>query len=436
MSAQKWAASALSTVLKLNNIIGFLPISLDKILNAVADETHALFSSRFCCIYVVDEDNSLKLAAFRSPGEQEPDIHIASGMEQCETLRDNLPYIACGTTGSCKNICPNRKILFTGDTSHVCIPMTTGSDIHGVLSLTFASEQSLSKEKLNVLLSVANLISTAIQRYKLFEKLKNEKAEIERTYSKISSLNCMLNKKIQELEEAQQKLIQSEKLAVTGELTAGLCHEINNPISIILNRIECLKLESEEYQLPVIVLKDLEAIYSYAAKVSALVQDLLIFSKHHPIDFKIVNIKSILTRVLKMQPPYQCKVHVNIPSSIQNVYGDSDRLEQVFINLLSNAQDAMPEGGDIFIKACIVSEFVEIMVEDTGTGIGEEHLDKIFDPFFTTKKIGKGSGLGLSICYGIIKHHGGDIFVKSTQGKGSIFTIRLPLKNQQTTGTE
>lgn len=439
----EWTAAALSTVIKLNNIIGFLPINIDKTLKAVVDETYNLFNPQMCCIYMVGEGNNLELAAFRASGCLIPDFHVSSSIEACSTLRDGLPYLACRAVSCSASICPNRNVPDNADISHACIPMITGTDIHGVLSLTYQPERVLPRDKLNVLLSIANQVSMAIQRYNLFEKLRKEKSEIERTYSEIATLNEMLTKKIEELKDTQNKLIQSEKLAATGELTAGLCHEINNPISIILNRIECLKMEAKELSLPEIVLKDLDVISSYAAKVSSIVQDLLIFSRHHPVEFGRVNIKAIIETVAGMLRDELirngCIVHMDIPHSVPDIYGDADRLEQVFRNLIANAVDAMPDGGNIYIDAEIPSErpdFLLVRIKDEGEGIAEENMHRIFDPFFTTKKLGKGSGLGLSICYGIIKNHGGDITVKSVLNRGTIFSVYLPLRQVMGDGCE
>jgi signal transduction histidine kinase len=301
--------------------------------------------------------------------------------------------------------------------------------------MTFQPEKILSRDKLNVLLSIANQLSLAIQRYRLFERLRNEKLEVERVYKEISSLNEILRKNIGELKDTQDRLIQSEKLAATGELTAGLCHEINNPLSIILYRIECLKMESKDLSLPEVVIKDLDVIYSYAAKVSSIVQDLLIFSRHHSTEFDNVNIRAVIERAVGIfqndLKRNKCAVHLNMPPYIPDVYGDMDRLEQVFQNLVSNAIGSMPDGGNIYIEAEIPTgqpDSVAIKIRDEGEGIAEENLRRIFNPFFTTKKLGRGSGLGLSICYGIIKNHGGEITVKSVVDKGSLFTVYLPVK--------
>ncbi|HSB34193.1 MAG TPA: ATP-binding protein [Nitrospirota bacterium] len=427
--ADEWSMTALSTVTKLSNIIGFLPINLDEILKAVVQATHTLFAPRSCAVYLIRPENRLDVAAWKTEDGRAPDVHYQNATEACSALRDGLPHISCAS-----DECRNRK-PGAGTASYVCIPLTTGSDVHGVLSLTLQPEESMSRDRLNVLLSIANQVSASIQRHRLFETLNSEKQEIERAYRSISDLNSLLTRKIDELRMTQDRLIQSEKLAATGELSAGLCHEINNPISIILNRIECLKMEADDLSLSDTVLRDLEVIYNHAAKVSSLVQDLLIFSRHHPVEFQPVNLPALIDRVIgslhNVLVGSGCRVHVDIPLGVSYTVGDSDRLEQVFRNLLANAVDAMPLGGNIFIKAerCLErGGAMLIHVQDEGEGIPEGDLLRIFDPFFTTKKLGKGSGLGLSICYGIVKSHGGDIRVKSERGRGSTFSVSLPLE--------
>lgn len=431
----EWTADALSTIIKLNNIIGFLPIDLDSTLKAVVNEIYNLFYPQTSCIYLLSENNTLELAAFKTSDGLTPDVHINPTIELCAALRDSLPYLACSATSCSATICPNRKAPEGASISHACIPLITTNEAHGVLSISFQPERILSRDKLNVLLSIANQVSLVIQRYRLFENLKKEKIEIEKAYREIVDLNKMLKRNIEELEETQQKLIHSEKLAATGELSARLCHEINNPMSIILNRIQCLKMESTELSLPSIVLKDLDVISSYASRVSSLVQDLLIFSRYHSSEFDSVDIKALLERVtgiLKDEADRSgCKIHIGIPSNIPEIYGDVDKLEQVFRNLVANAIDAMPHGGNIYLEteeSLEKPDFLKIKVRDGGEGIQEENLHRIFDPFFTTKKLGKGSGLGLSICYGIIKNHGGDIKVKSVLNNGSVFTVYLPIR--------
>ncbi len=429
---EEWVSSALSTVIKLSNIIGYLPGDVDKTLQTVTEEVFYLFCPEFCCVYMVEEEGSLELMTYKGQGESPPDLHIDHTVGACVALRDGLPYVACEDTQ-----CPNRKLFGAPEFIHVCIPMVTGSEAYGVISVTFSAERNLGRNEIDVLLSITSQTSAAIQRYRLFEKLRTEKSEIENAYKEIKRLNVMLKSKIEELKRTQQKLIQSEKLAATGMLSAGLCHEINNPLSVILNRIECLKMEAEELTLPEQVMRDLDVIYSNASKVSGVVQNLLIFSRHHPVKFDYTDLQPLLEKVIYMLDDDlkrgRCVVHIQIDDKLKTLYCDKERIEHVFSNILSNAIDAMPEGGNIYIHSRPSEDrkgYLEISIRDEGKGIPEEHLHRIFDPFFTTKSLGKGTGLGLSICYGIVKAHKGEIRLKSSPNRGSTFTVLLPCSQE------
>ncbi|MFN3479003.1 MAG: ATP-binding protein [Thermodesulfovibrionales bacterium] len=428
---REWNRRALSTIVKLNNITGFLPLDIKSTLKSIASEVSNLFNLHTACVYII-EDGMLNLVAFSTPDGLIPDIHLNSSMNACAALRHGLPFIACKSETP-RLICQNRKITCR-NLSHICIPLLTGSDTNGVFSVSFTEGDGLSREEMDVLFSIANQASMTIHRHRLFETLKRERFEMEEAYKEISFLNELLSQKIEELQEARFKLLQSEKLVAIGELAAGLCHEINNPLSIIQNRIECLKMEAEELAIPETVLKDLEVVQLYAMKASSIVKDLLIFSRSPSVEFRPIRIESVLRdAIMALESDLKkgnCSVETIIGEDIPELMGDYDRLEQVFRNLIANAIDAMPGGGKILIETRISSErngFIEVTVNDEGTGIPDEIIHRIFDPFFTTKKLGKGTGLGLSICYGIIKNHGGNITVQTAINKGSIFTVYLPL---------
>lgn len=429
---REWNRRALSTIIRLNNITGFLPLDIYSTLKSIVNEVSNLFNLDTACIYTVEE-GKLSLAAFKTGDGLTPDVHYSSDVSACAALRDGLPFIACSSENY-RLICQNRKV-YSDESSHICIPLLTGRDVNGVFSVSFPREKGLTREEMDVFLSIANQASMTIHRHRLFETLKRERIEVEEAYREISFLNEVLSQKIKELQEVKFKLLQSEKLVAVGELTAGLCHEINNPLSIIQNRIECLRMEAEELSLPKTVLKDLEVIHLYASKASSIVKDLLIFSRPHPVEFRPLSIKSVIEGVVRMLESELkrsgCFVEIEIDKGIPELWGDHDRLEQVFRNLITNAIDAMPKGGRISITSRLSSEksgFVEVSVRDEGTGMPDEIIHRIFDPFFTTKKIGKGTGLGLSICYGIIKNHGGEITVSTVLNKGSIFTVYLPFE--------
>ncbi len=225
----------------------------------------------------------------------------------------------------------------------------------------------------------------------------------------------------------QQRLLTSEKLASIGLLSAGVAHEINTPLTGISSYIQMLqkKLTDTHYaQL-------LEKIEAQTDRVARIIKNLLAFARN-PSDtsFHRVNIKEILEEILSLID-YKLK-NMNILlklelDSVPAVSAQGERLQQVFINIILNALDAMPQGGTLGIQLFAEDKQAVVRISDTGTGIKPEHMAHIFDPFFTTKGIGKGTGLGLSISYAIIKEHEGHIHVSSEVGRGSTFTISLPL---------
>ena len=248
-------------------------------------------------------------------------------------------------------------------------------------------------------------------------------------------LESRVNDRTKELQDTQVHLIQTEKLAATGKLAAGVAHEINNPIGIILNRIECLEMEAAEKKIGKEIMKDLKVISEHAKRVSKIVGGLLAFSRQTSGDskFQQMNINDILEKGVALFDRIALQKGVQIEKRLSNslppILGDFQKLEQAMVNLIDNALDATERGGRIIVesrKKFRNDYFVQILVSDTGCGIPKENLDKIFDPFFTTKDVGKGTGLGLAVSYGIIKEHHGKIEVKSDNGKGATFIITIP----------
>ncbi len=224
----------------------------------------------------------------------------------------------------------------------------------------------------------------------------------------------------------QQQLVTSEKLASIGLLSAGVAHEINTPLTGISSYIQMLqkKLTDSHYT------QILEKIEVQTERVSRIIKNLLNFA-HNPAEsaFHKVSIADSLQEIISLIE-YKLKA-MNIKlemdlAPVKRIWGQGERLQQVFINIILNAIDAMPKGGILRIQAAQEGRDVIVKIADTGTGIQPQHLAHIFDPFFTTKGIGKGTGLGLSISYAIIKEHEGHMTVESEAGKGTCFTILIP----------
>lgn len=240
----------------------------------------------------------------------------------------------------------------------------------------------------------------------------------------------------EKLRETQDQLIQSSKMTALGELAAGVAHELNQPLTVIkgLSQNICKNMDASSP-----LYDKLRLIAEASRKMELVIRHLRIFSRTDgptlsPVDLNRVirDAYAIVREILA-----NSSVQVNMAlSEIPLVLGSSNRLEQVVINLVTNARDAMPNGGSIEISTGTVkrgpSTLVRMSIRDTGCGIPKGHIARIFDPFFTTKDIGKGTGLGLSISYGIIKEHRGEITVESEPCKGTVFHVVLPPATSET----
>lgn len=296
----------------------------------------------------------------------------------------------------------------------------------------------------NVNIDVGDEIGQLAKTFnKMVDSLRQSRNEIEE-YNR--TLEQKIVERTMELEEAQAQLLQSEKMSAIGQLAAGVAHELNNPLGgilgyaqIALEKIKKVEPASQARAELTNYERYLTEIEKQSRRCKNIVQNLLRFSRmpqraeHVMVDITRV-ITETATFVQHQMHMNQIELKLQLASVLPPVSGDAGQLQQVFTNLLLNAMHASRPGNDIVIKtqsSPALGEFggaVEIQFVDSGCGIPKENLKKIFEPFFTTKELGKGTGLGLSVSYGIIRDHGGEIRVMSTEGKGSIFTVIIPLQ--------
>ncbi len=233
-------------------------------------------------------------------------------------------------------------------------------------------------------------------------------------------------KDITERKKLEYQVIQSEKLVALGQLSAGMAHEINNPLFVISGRLELLLQEKLDHK----VRENLVLINNQAIRIQQLVERILKFSRKTNPTLEPLNINETIEQVLPLinfskLPAAKIKIEKNFDQAMPFIKGDLHQLQEVFVNLLMNAYQSMPGGGVIrIITSNFHNLYAQIQISDTGIGVAPEQLKNIFMPFFTTKK--EGTGLGLSICHNIIKNHGGSIELESQINQGSTFTIKLP----------
>lgn len=280
--------------------------------------------------------------------------------------------------------------------------------IIGALVVGCRSRRGFSTAEMNLLAALGNQVAATIDKSVLLEQSREA---------------------YESLRMAQEQLLQSEKMAAVGQLISGVAHELNNPLTAILGYSQLLKSEElmnargADY---------LEKLYKQAQRTHHIVQNLLSFARQHKTERAPVDLNQILGDTLTLREYdmnlSNIRIHRDFNRKIPNIGGDFHQLQQVFLNILNNAVDAIVEKGgkgEIWIRTDAVENRARVEITDSGPGV--QNPQRVFDPFYTTKAVGKGTGLGLSICYGIVKEHGGEIQVRNTPPRGAAFTIWFPL---------
>jgi signal transduction histidine kinase len=235
---------------------------------------------------------------------------------------------------------------------------------------------------------------------------------------------------ITERKKMEERLIETDRLASIGELAAGIAHELNNPLTSVIGFSQLLM----EKDVADDVREDIKVIYGEAQRTAQVVKGLLTFARKHAPVKQLVNINSIIEKVLELRAYQQrlsnIQVNTRFAPDLPEIMADYFQLQQVFLNIIINAEHFMIEAhnrGTLTITTERIRDIIRASFADDGPGISKETLGHLFDPFFTTKEVGKGTGLGLSICHGIITEHGGRIYAKSKSSKGATFVVELPI---------
>jgi two-component system NtrC family sensor kinase len=259
------------------------------------------------------------------------------------------------------------------------------------------------------------------------ESLKEKIQQLDEVNRNLAERNAEVEQALAQLKYAQEELVKSERLAVTGKMTAQLSHEINNPIHNIQSLLQSSlrKVEGQPQELISLALEEVTRMAKLTRQMLDFYRGSLVAIETDPVD-----VRDVLVNLLKENEETLTRQNIHTildaPPGLSSVLGSRDKLKQVFLNLLLNAKDAMPNGGTLTLVMRQQNGLMKVLVSDTGIGIPHEHLGKIFDAFFTTKKEVSGVGLGLSVTYGIVQQHKGTINVASTMGKGTTFTIEFP----------
>ena len=319
-----------------------------------------------------------------------------------------------------------------------------------------------SSDELGLLAAAFNEMSRAlsVRETQIQEMTRNLEIIVKKRTHELEDSNEALKQAYLDLQKAHEQLVQTEKMASLGQLVAGIAHEIKNPLNFIYGNTDFLReytLRTQELvekleALPSITPDDrlrineekeairydfiredlrtlIEDLTEGTERINAIVSDLRIFSRMDAADATEIDVHALIDMSLNLlRNQYKDRVEVHKDyGGIPKIRGYAGKLNQVFMNLLSNAFYAVAEKGDVWIRTRAIQEAIEIEIEDSGVGIPKENQNRIFEPFFTTKPVGQGTGLGLSISYGVIEEHRGEIRVLSVPGKGTVFSIRLPI---------
>jgi signal transduction histidine kinase/CheY-like chemotaxis protein len=294
-------------------------------------------------------------------------------------------------------------------TSILAVPIKMSDHRIGTLSADSKETNAFSADDERLLMTLATQAAAAIENARLLQDVQQS---------------------LRDLKATQAQLIQSEKLSAIGQLIAGVAHELNNPLTAVMGYTQLLQTSDcldEE------TLRDLNKIYSQAQRAAKIVQNLLTFARQYKAERQFVNVNEVLERTLELRM-YQLRVEnievvTELADCVLGVMGDPNQLQQVFLNLINNAQDAMVDhhgSGRLIVRSERVDDKIQVRFIDNGPGLSPRVRQHLFEPFFTTKEVGKGTGLGLSICFGIISQHEGEIRAESKEGEGATFIVELP----------
>ncbi len=396
-------------------------LDLEKVLNRIVEAAVFVTGAEEGSLLLVDKDTGeLYLRAARNLGEK-----FARGFRlkvehsiAGQVVKTGKPILQSTRDEETLKVKTDYLVK-----SLVNVPLKAKDEVIGVLTVNNKiSPRPFTDNDVHLLSALADYATIAIVNAQLYEETRRWSEELERK----------VEERTRELRAAQEQLLQTEKLASIGQLAAGVAHEINNPVGVILGFSQgILKTLSADDPLK----KPLTIIEKESLHCKRIVQNLLDFAQRSRLTPHPTNINEVIDtscELLEHQISLQnVELIKGYDSALPSIMADPNQLQQVFINIMLNAYQAMPDGGTLHITTRTTGSELQVIFADTGTGIPPENIQHIFDPFFTTKEVGEGTGLGLSVSYGIIKAHGGDIEVESEVGKGTTFTIKLPLPDHK-----
>ncbi len=463
------------TELKTLNAVGKVlssTLKLNDLLEELEESTSSLFADSMCSVCLYHESTGeieyrVSMSSTRKlpPRRRKPGDTLIGWVirERAMLLVDNLknhdgrpldPWLVEQTDRA-----DMEAVTWLG------VPLVSREHLVGVLTILSSRRKAFGKDEVDLIVTLGSQVAKAIENASLYagleqsrtnveewnkeleEKVDERTAELEEMKAELVALNRELEQRVEvrtnELQEMEARVVQSGRLAAVGEMAAGVAHELNNPLGGILGYVQYdlekilgkggSDLTADEVNN---LGKHLTSIEKAAQRCRGIVQSLLTFSQASQSAYSEIDVNDVLSEALRVTGRQLTARGIHLSSMLDTselaIVGDPYQLRQVFANLILNARDAMTSGDTLTVRTVRTEESdgstnAEAIFEDTGCGIAEENLVRVFEPFFTTRPTGEGTGLGLSVSYGIVKGHGGQIEVASRLEKGTVFTVRLPL---------
>lgn len=386
-----------------------LYIEIDDLLTLVPDLSLAFLPGESAMICLLDEQQAINCYTRHRAGSKVYHKQLVPPSFIDKFISNPVPSIWANEPSSLED--------FDYD-SGMIVALPHGESLLGFL-LIASRESQYDDKHLQLFQGIGRQAALAIRNAQLYEIQSNYALHLE----------DMVNERTKELESAQQLLMRAEKLASIGHLAASIAHEINNPLQPIRINLEHM-LEDIQDNVPIDT-RAVETIQESVERIRRIVSRLLEFTGKRNLDssdIQLLNIRQIIESVIGLNRKFFEKENMQIAADLNDlppVYGSKDQLEQVFMNIILNAKAAMQQNGTLRIGTYLDNDYAIAQFTDNGIGIPSEELSKIFDPFYSTKA--SGTGLGLFVSYGIVQQHHGEIEVSSQVGKGSTFTVRLPI---------
>jgi PAS domain S-box-containing protein len=377
---------------------------------------------------VPDKPNTVKTVSLIADGSFIDNIEVDLRGTPCETI---LEKITCSYSSGIQDKFPGAFMMARMGVEGYAGTLLSGSSGSplGLMAVMYRKPFSNSTMVESMLQIFAARAAAEMERRHSEAALRKAKEEIEAWNRELEK---RVEEKSDELRKSQDRLVQTEKLSAMGRLAAGLAHELNSPLTGLLSLIEKYRGKAEEDTREYMEMSLMLKASEHMAKI---IKDFGSFSRVQKSEFVRLRLNDIIEDTLSFSASHVKKSGVQIikeyADHLPEILGDKTEIQQVIINMITNARDAMHNGGTLILRTGVAGDN-KVVLEciDDGRGIEKENLDKIFDPFFTTKKSGEGTGLGLSVSYGIIKKHNGEISVETEQGKGTKFTVVLPVINK------